>query len=174
MLGLSGAGDPPDRRRGPNVAVPRDRRQPSPGEPAPKHHCAELRSRLLGMAHSQAVNVMQHLVLVHDLLAHQGWAAVGELPATVLGRALLQAEILASEESSPTLEAIIDRLRHLQAQAARRDEFVKSAKDSTPEIRVGDNLEVTESTFAEYDMTERSWAGTVPGELAEARRRQEA
>jgi hypothetical protein len=175
-LGLSRAQEAADRRRGPSVPVPHDRRQIGPGEPAPKHHSHELRNRLMGMAHSEAVNVMQHLVLVHDLLARQGWAAVGELPATVLGRALLQCEILASEGSSPTLEAIIDRLRHLQAQAARRDEFVKAAKESLPEIRVGDNLEVTESTFAEYDMTERSWAGTVPAELdpAIAAARQEA
>lgn len=154
-----------DRRRGPSVPIPRDRRQAVPGEAAPKHHCIELRQRLMGMAHGDAVAVMQHLVLVHDILNRQGWSAVAELPATVLGRALLQSEILASEESSPTLEAIIDRLRALQAQAARRDDFVKAAKESLPEIRVGDNLEVTESTFAEYDMTERSWAGTVPSDL---------
>jgi hypothetical protein len=156
-------------RRGDQVHVVLvDRRRAPPADKAPSlsQLRAELRERMLIQEHSQGAQVMRHLALVHDELGRSGWPGIGALPVQVLDKALVQAEMLASEEPSSSLDMIIDQLRSLQLQAARRDE-----RDSKlAEFENSTDVEVCMATHDEYDELERSWAGTIPAALRSAQR----
>lgn len=140
-----------ERRRVPSVDA----------KPSLSQLCDELSARLLAYGPDYAARAMRHLVLVHDALGRKGWPGVAALPGTVLVEALAQAEMLASEEQSPSLEMIIEGLRPLQSAADLRDQRESRLQD----FKIGENLEVSESTHAEFDHLQRSWAGTTPSEL---------
>ncbi|MEO7116541.1 MAG: hypothetical protein ABIZ18_11855 [Caldimonas sp.] len=128
---------------------------------------AELGARLL--VHDPATQVVRHLFIVHDELRNGGWPAVEVLPAAVIGRAVVEAEILASEEPSPLLATIIDALRRIKvtvdAVATRKSHQALEAEWEIPKMP-----EVSDTNFDEYELMERSWAGTVPSGLREAAR----
>lgn len=125
---------------------------------------AELGARLL--VHDPATQTVRNLFLVHDELRARGWPGVEGLPLQVVGRALAEAEMLASDEPSPLLATIIDSLRALtvaaEAQAAH------DALERDLEFRHGP--EVSETNYDEYELMERSWVGTVPAGLESPRR----
>ncbi len=128
---------------------------------------AELGARLL--VHDPATQVVRHLFIVHDGLRNGGWPAVEALPAAVIGRAVVEAEILASDEPSPLLATIIDALRRIKvaadAIATRKSQQALEAEWEIPKMP-----EVSDTNFDEYELMERSWAGTVPSGLREAAR----
>ena len=109
--------------------------------------------------------VMRHLVYVHDELGRKGWPGVGALPAHVLAKALVQAEMLAGKRPSPTLSMLVDRLRLLQVEAELRAQRESDSAD----LRVGESLEVSEATHEEFEEMQRSWAGTPPPGLVLSR-----
>jgi len=156
-------------RRGDQVHVVLvDRRHASPAGKSPSlsQLRAELRQRMLIQEHDEGARVMRHLAFVHDELGRSGWPGVGALPVQVLDKALVQAEMLASEEPSSSLDMIIDQLRSLQLAAARRDE-----RDSKlAEFENSTDVEVSAATHDEYDELERSWLGTIPAGLRPAQR----
>jgi hypothetical protein len=121
--------------------------------------CTELRARLL--VHEPGTHVIRNLHAVHDELRANGWAAVEALPVKILARALTEAEIMSVEESSHVLDTILLELRRLKAAAETRAEL--EAHDREWEtIQVP---EVMDSDFGEFELAERSWAGTVPNGL---------
>ena len=126
---------------------------------------AELGARLL--VHDPATQVVRHLFIVHDELRNGGWPAVEALPAAVIGRAVVEAEILASDEPSPLLATIIDALRRIKASAdaiaTRKAHDALEAEWEIPKVP-----EVSDTNFDEYELMERSWAGTVPSGLRAA------
>ena len=125
---------------------------------------ADLGARLL--VHDPATQPVRHLFVLHDELRARGWAGVEALPPKVLSRALTEAEILDSHEPSPLLTGIIDNLRSLTLAADVR------AADAAIE-REWETLqvpEVSDTNFDEYELMERSWAGTVPAGLELPRR----
>lgn len=148
------------------VLVERRRAAPVDAPPSLEQLCTDLSARLLAHEPEQAAQSMRHLGLVHDALAHKGWSGVAALPARVLTEALAQAEVLASEEQSPCLTIVNDNLRPLVVGAERREERDSRLQD----FRVGDNLEVKDSDFAEFEDAERGWSGTVPAELVRPER----
>jgi hypothetical protein len=54
-----------------------------------------------------------HLVQLHDELRRKGWAGAAALPASVLARALVQADELRREAPGPAMKQLIDKLRSL-------------------------------------------------------------
>ena len=126
---------------------------------------AELGARLL--VHDPATQVVRHLFIVHDELRGGGWTAVEALPAAVVGRAVAEAEILATHEPSPLLATIIDALREIKAagdaSAVRKAHEALEAEWEMPKMP-----EVSDTNFDEYELMERSWAGTVPSGLRDA------
>ena len=120
---------------------------------------AELGARLL--VHDPATQVVHHLFVVHDELQAQGWMGVDALPAKVLERALVEAEILQGDEPSSLLATIIAELGELKAAATARD--LEKALEREFETMKGP--EVSDTNFDEYELMERSWAGTVPNGL---------
>ena len=120
---------------------------------------AELGARLL--VHDPATQVVRHLFIVHDELQAQGWMGVEALPAKVLERALVEAEILHSDEPSSLLATIIDRLREFKAAATARA-LEEALEREYETLKVP---EVSDTNFDEYELMERSWAGTVPNGL---------
>ncbi len=143
------------------VLAERRREAPVDQKPSLSQLCDELSARMLAHGPDYAAKAMRHLGLVHDVLGRNGWPGVAALPGPVLAEALAQAEILASDEPSSALEMIIEGLRPLQSAADLRDESDSRLQD----FRVGENLDVSESTFAEFDHLERSWVGTTPAKL---------
>jgi hypothetical protein len=121
---------------------------------------AELRARLLGHENEQTALVMRHLAVVHDELGRRGWAGVEALPSRVLAKALVQAQMLASEEASPSLKMLIERLRPLQVAAELREE--RQPRPNQGET--GADAEVSEATHEDYEETKRSWFGTLAPE----------
>lgn len=128
---------------------------------------AELGARLL--VHDPATQTVRHLFLVHDALGDRGWPAVDALPRPVLGRALAEAEMIASQEASPLMTGIIATLAELVAAAdkqAERDVQLQVQRDmlrkdwEKPAVP-----EVSEASHEEYELMERSWIGTVPSGL---------
>lgn len=99
------------------------RRAPSPDEPPKLAQIrTELRERLLGHKHAHAAQVMRHLALVHDEIGRAGWPGVQVLPGSVLGLAMVQAEMLASEGPSRVMTYVIERLRIFKVAADVREE----------------------------------------------------
>jgi hypothetical protein len=119
--------------------------------------CAELSGRVLAHEHAHAAATMRHLVAVHDTLLNKGWSAVQALPSGVIAKALLQAQMLNSQESSSALSYLIDRLRLLQVAAELREERLgASSTDSTHGA-----VEVSEVSQAEYENSQGEWVATV-------------
>jgi hypothetical protein len=139
-----------------------DRRRPTSVAPSMSALRTELRARLGAHENAAAAQAMRHLLFVLEHLRRKGWSGVGALPSQVMVKALEQAEIVAGQEASPAMTALIERLRKLHAVAASREEFSTRAPNGA--------LEVSEVTQEEFDATERSWAGTVPPEFSELRR----
>ncbi len=128
------------------------------------HLCDELSARLLAQEADETSKLMRHLVVVHDKLSRRGWDGVGALPAPVLAKAIIQAEMLASEEASPTLMQLAEQLRRLHAAAAARDQA--KGKSGDVEADAPTRVEVTEGSYKEFEDLERSWTRTMPSDLA--------
>jgi hypothetical protein len=124
----------------------------------------ELRVRLFDLdGEHHAAHAMRHLILVHDELGRHGWNGVEALPAPVIAKALVQAEMLASDEPSAPLALIVERLALLKAGAEAREGLL--AEPETEPSGPGGLAEVSETNYDEYELMERSWAGTVPAGL---------
>ena len=137
-----------DRRRPPDVIEAEERRQLRD----------ELRARLLAHGdESTTASVMRHLVYVLHVFGRRGWDGVGALGSRVLGRATVQAQMLATQDPSPTLTQAIETMRLLQVAASVREE----QQDSTTAREEGQTVEVSESSLEEYEQTERGWLDTV-------------
>jgi hypothetical protein len=125
---------------------------------------ADLGARLL--VHDPATQLVRNLFVVHDELGTRGWAGVEALPLGVVGRALIEAELLDEQEPSPTLTTIIERLRAIKAAGnaraarARQEALERQWEREEPAIP-----EVSETNYDEYELMERSWVGTVPAGL---------
>ncbi len=120
---------------------------------------AELGARLL--VHDPATQVVRNLFIVHDELRANGWAGVETLPTKVVDRGLTEAEILASHEPSEVLTTIIEALSEIKVAAeARAAQATLEADWERPQAP-----EVSDTNFDEYELMERSWAGTVPAGL---------
>jgi hypothetical protein len=121
--------------------------------------CAELGARLL--IHDPATQPVRHLFILHDELRSGGWERVEGLPLKIIDRALTEAEILDCAEPSPMLTTVIAELREQKAAAeARAAREAAEAEWEVPQVP-----EVSDTNFDEYELMERSWAGTIPAGL---------
>jgi hypothetical protein len=121
--------------------------------------CAELGARLL--IHDPATQPVRHLFILHDELRSGGWERVAGLPLKIIDRSLTEAEILDGAEPSPMLTTIIGELREQKAAAeARAAREAAEAEWEVPQVP-----EVSDTNFDEYELMERSWAGTIPAGL---------
>jgi hypothetical protein len=125
----------------------------------------ELHTRLAGDDGRLPAHVVRHLAFVHDELGRKGWPGVAALPSELLGKALIQAEMLESRASAPPLAEMIDRLRLLKAAAEVSEEGRPQPAHAAVRADVAGEVEVSESTHEDFDATERSWVGTLPPEL---------
>lgn len=139
-----------ERRKGPRL----DRTQ--------AHMCSELGARLLTQGVDETSKLLRCLVIVHDKLSRKGWEGVGALPAAVLAKAIMQAEMLAAEEPSPALTQLATQLGGLHTSAVAREEAAKAERGFDAQARV----EVRETSFNEFEEAERSWTRTMPSDLA--------
>ena len=120
---------------------------------------AELGARLL--VHDPATQIVRNLFIVHDELRANGWTGVESLPLKVTARALTEAEILGVDEPSEVLTTIVEALREIKvAVDARAAQQALEAEWEVPQVP-----EVSDTNFDEYELMERSWAGTVPAGL---------
>jgi hypothetical protein len=129
----------------------------------------ELSALLLDLDEGHAVT-WRHLVVVHDELGARGWPGVEALPARVLRKARIQAEMLASREPSQLLADFVERLQLVEIAAAVRDgeEPMAAEPARQPEeelAAMSQFVEVSDTSFEEYELMERSWVGTVPSGL---------
>ena len=120
---------------------------------------AELGARLL--VHDPATQIVRNLFIVHDELRANGWPGVETLPLKVISRSLGEAEILAVDEPSEVLATIVATLRDIKTAADAR--AAREALDADWEVP--QMPEVSDTNFDEYELMERSWAGTVPAGL---------
>ena len=120
---------------------------------------ADLGARLL--VHDPATQIVCNLFIVHDELRANGWPGVENLPLKVISRGLSEAEILAVDEPSDVLATIIATLREVKVVAeGRAAREALEADWEVPQVP-----EVSDTNFDEYELMERSWAGTVPAGL---------
>lgn len=140
------------------------RTEPVADEPLPLlvQQRAELGARLL--THDPATQAVRHLFVVHDELRLGGWPAVEALPLKVIDRALTEAEILGGDEPSNLLTTIVESLQGLKAAAEARA-ALEAAEALEAEWERPQVPEVSDTNFDEYELSERSWAGTVPAGL---------
>ena len=120
---------------------------------------AEIGARLL--IHDPSTQPVRHLFILHDELRRGGWQQVEKLPPKVIDRALTEAEIIEDSEPSPLMTTIVSELRELKAAAdAQAAREAAEADWEVPQMP-----EVSDTNFDDYEMTERSWAGTIPAGL---------
>jgi hypothetical protein len=150
-----------ERRDGKLQVVLTERRRSRPADEKPSIAllCAELSARLLAHEVNEAAQTMRHLILVHDALERKGWIGIEGMSSLVLARAIDQAMVLAREEPSPHMDMLIEGLRPLNAAATLREQ--REAR--VHEMRLGDNVEVSESDYADFEDAEQDWSeGTMP------------
>jgi len=150
-----------ERRDGKLQVVLTERRRVRPADEKPSIAllCAELSARLLAHEVNEAAQTMRHLILVHDALERKGWIGIEGMSSLVLARAIEQATVLAREEPSPHMDMLIEGLRPLNAAATLREQ--REAR--VHEMRLGDNVEVSESDYADFEDAEQDWSeGTMP------------
>ena len=150
-----------ERRDGKLQVVLAERRRARPANERPSIAllCAELSARLLAHEVNEAAQSMRHLILVHDALERKGWPGIEGMSSLVLARAIEQAMLLAREEPSPHMDMLIEGLRPLNAAAALREQ--REAR--VHEMRLGENVEVSESDYADFEDAEQDWSeGTMP------------
>ena len=126
----------------------------------------ELQSRLL--VHDPQTQTVRHLYQVYKQLGEGGWPGAANLPPTVVHRAVCEAEMLQSAEPSPMLQLVVEKLRAIDSVAIMLAE-PDAPKTKTSEWATTAIPEVSETSYAEYEMMERSWIGTVPSGLARER-----
>jgi hypothetical protein len=144
------------------VLVERRRTPPADQPPMLARICRDLRGRLVDLADSPAERLMRHVAFVGTELARKGWSGVEALPASVLAKALVQAEMLASEEPSEPLSIFIDRLRLLKAGAEVREERMTTDRRELDDA----TLVVSEATHEEFEASQRIWADSLAADLA--------
>lgn len=125
--------------------------------------CNELRARVLEQENEHAPAVLRHLVAVHDTLSKRGWSGAQALNSAVLGKAVIQAQMLASRDTSLTMAELVERLRVLQVAAQVREE--RQARLGLPPSGPDTEVEVSEATHEDFESTERGWVATVPPDL---------
>ena len=135
----------------------------------------ELGALLLDFEQDHAAHTMRHLVVVHDELGRGGWPGVEALPARVLAKARVQAEMLASREPSINLADFVERLQLVEIAAGVRDGDEPPIAEPAvpPEEELAEMarfVEVSDTSFEEYELMERSWVGTVPSGLGKTGR----
>ncbi|MEP6739033.1 MAG: hypothetical protein ABJA61_01555 [Caldimonas sp.] len=164
-----------DKWRDPVVLVDGTR---SPDAGQPKSVLLQMRDELGArlLVHDPATQAVRNLYMVHKELRSSSWAAVEALPRQVTDRAQAEAEMLQCQEPSPLLAMVVDRLREVNAAADERVE--RERVDLEKELAERDQQkwevpvvpEVSETSYDEYELTERSWVGTVPAGLDIAER----
>ncbi len=131
------------------------------------HLCDELRARLLAQEAGETSKLLRDLIIVHDTLTRKSWEGVGALPATVLAKAIRQADMLGSEDASPVLTELAEHLRLHHAAAVARDQAKQvHGAPSDDDARAPNRVEVTEGSYREFEELERSWTRTMPSDLA--------
>jgi len=84
----------------------------------------------------------------------------------VVRRSLAEAEMLQGDDPSPLLAQVIERLRAIGAmtEVLAEAEAKAAAKpvDSSESWAATAIPDVTETSYDEYELMERSWIGTVP------------
>lgn len=118
---------------------------------------SELRTRLLEHQNSETAQVMRHLAFVHDRLGRKGWAGVELLAPQILVKALVQAEMLATEDTTPAMTALVERLRVLSVAATVREE----RKARLEHQEQAETIEISEGSQEEFEELERGWVDTV-------------
>jgi len=125
---------------------------------------ADLGARLL--VHDPATQQVRHLFVVHDELAKRGWRGVEALPLSLVGRAMIEADLLGLQEPSPVMTTIVETLRAIKVAAeARAAQALQDALEKEWEREEPAIPEVSETNYDEYELMERSWIGTVPAGL---------
>jgi hypothetical protein len=142
-----------------HVALVDPRAQPEEPMSPLRQQRAELGARLL--VHDPATQIVRNLFIVHDELRANGWPGVETLPLKVISRSLGEAEILAVDEPSELWATIVAKLREIKTAADAR--AAREALDADWEVP--QMPEVSDTNFDEYELMERSWAGTVPAGL---------
>jgi len=144
----------------PKRQIAERRAEPEPATtPLCMQQCEELGARLL--IHDPATEPLRHLFVLHDELRAGGWERVEKLSPKIIDRALTEAEILDDSEPSPLLTTIVAELRDLKSAAeARAAREAAEADWQAPQMP-----EVSDTNFDEYELMERSWAGTIPAGL---------
>ena len=167
LKGLLGRPLELQRREGQLHVTLAERRRSSEQVRADELDCVreELRARLLSHDLEHAASVMRHLVFVHDALARQGWPGLGALPSRLLGKALLQTQMLVSQSASSRLALLIDRLRVAQVAAELR-ELREQQAQRRHTAGSASAVQVSEATHADFDSTARSRVATVTPEVA--------
>lgn len=125
---------------------------------------AELRARLLAIEHHHAAAAMRQLVRVHDELRRSGWRGVEHMSARDLGRALVQAELLASLEASRSMSLLVDKLRIFKTGAELRQERRAAHRAESYE----GNVDVSETSFEDFHVTERARRDAGPPPVTDA------
>lgn len=143
------------------VFVERRRTLPADQPPMLAKIRADLRCRLADLADTPAERLMRHLAFVGTELARRGWSGVETLPASVLGRAVVQAEMLSSESPSEPLTVFVERLRLLKVAAEVREERMSADRRELDDA----TLVVSEATQEEFEASQRSWADSLAAEL---------
>ncbi len=119
--------------------------------------CYELGLRLVELDSPTAHHAMRHLISVHDALLRKGWSGVECMPARLLAKAVVQAQMISSRDDSPRMRNFIEHLRKLQVAAEVREDRQAHPAQYGHESAV----EVAETTPEAFEASEREWVGTV-------------
>ncbi len=158
------------RRRGGNVpvldqAVGRDSRRSSrKGAPDARHTLRALKAVL--DRHAASRSVLAHLSVVEQALEHRGVAALDDVPADVLARALSQLEMLVSDWSEGGIAGLRAQLKAAMAKPGRLDaprSGAASAKAKASTEFDNSRLQVHEASVSTFMEARARWETSLTG-----------
>lgn len=115
--------------------------------------------------HEASRSVLAHLNVVEQALDHRGVAALEDVPADVLARALSQLEMLVSDWSEVGIAALRAQLKAAMAKPGRLDvpRGAAPAKKSKPMDFDNSRLQVNEASVSTFMEARARWETSLTG-----------
>jgi hypothetical protein len=113
--------------------------------------------------HEAARSVLAHLHVVEQALEHRGVAALEDVPADVLARALSQLEMLVSDWTEPGIAALRAQVKAAMAKPGRFDAPRRGAQAKKSTDFDNSRLQVNEASVSTFMEAHARWETSLTG-----------
>jgi hypothetical protein len=113
--------------------------------------------------HEATRSVLAHLNVVEQALEHRGVAALEDVPADVLARALAQLEMLVADWTEPGIAALRAQIKAAMAKPGRFDAPRRGTQAKKPTDFDNSRLQVNEASVSTFMEAHARWETSLTG-----------